>query len=103
MLTRKEPRDFVHIDEFWPADAGWESYFVDHKVWVFVDDYRAEIIGDEDYSRIIIHAGNNTGWIFHRRLKDKANVHDTLSVINIPVSEKQLGNLGFTRWQESYL
>lgn len=93
----------MHVDELWNADVYWPNYFLKKKVWVYADDYRAELTGDQDYSRIIIQAGNNEGWIFHRRLKDKHLVHNTLKQISLPVSEKQLLRLGFDRWQENYL
>ena len=101
-LTRKAPRDFVHVDGLWPADSDWASYYIGSKVWVFADEYHADLVGDEYYSRIIIYAGNGEGWIYHRRLTDKANVQKTLSKIQVPVSEKQLEMLGFTRWQEEF-
>lgn len=92
---RKTPRDFVHIDEFWDADEHWPRYFLAQKVWVFVDEYRAELTGDEDYSRICIHADNTHQWQYIRPLSSKQQVHQILSQIKQPVSEDQLQNLGF--------
>ncbi len=46
MLIRKQPRDFVHIDEFWEADAHWPTYYIGNKVWVFADEYHADLSGD---------------------------------------------------------
>ncbi len=97
--TRKTPRDFVHIDEFWEADNHWSHYYFNNTIWIYVDEYRAELTGDADYARIIIHSGNNRGWIFSRRLHEKSIVLNVLSEIDIPVSEKQLKGLGFNIWQ----
>ncbi len=102
-LTRKAPRDFVHIDELWAADSAWPQYFLQQSVWVYADEYRAELTGDEDYMRIIIHSGENQGWIFNRRLKEQAKVHEVLKKIAIPVSEQQLENLGFAMWKDDYI
>ncbi|CAA0118163.1 Uncharacterised protein [Halioglobus japonicus] len=103
MLSHKTPRDFIHLDEFWEADQHWGRYFVSNNVWVYVDEYRAELPGDEDYSRIIIHGGDDTGWIYSRRLNDRDKVQQTLEAIKRPVSARQLANLGFTPWQTSYV
>ena len=48
MLARKAPRDFIHVDEFWEADEYWNHYFISSSVWVYADEYRAELPGDED-------------------------------------------------------
>ena len=61
MATRKEPRDFVQLNEFWQADTSWPQYFYQHKVWVYADEYHTDLIGDESYSRIVIHGGHNQG------------------------------------------
>ena len=101
MLTKKKPRDFVHIDEFWVADNHWPHYYFRNMVWVYADEYRAELCGDEAYSRIIITAGNDIGWLFTRALEEKCLVNSTLKAIKKPVSEDQLASLGFTRWKNS--
>ena len=95
MLTRKEPRDFVHLDEFWVADDLWKSYFLGQKIWVFVDEYRGGLPGDLDYSRIVIHQGDDKGWLYSRRLEEQREVHGVLEKIIVPVSETQLKALGF--------
>lgn len=99
MLMRKTPRDFVHVDDLWEADDQWSQYFIAQKVWVYVDEYRAELAGDQDYSRIIVHAASEQGWMFKRPLKDKAAVEAVLKKITRPVSQSQLVQLGFTQWQ----
>jgi hypothetical protein len=98
-LTRKKPRDFVHIDELWDADDLWPQYFIQQSVWIYSDEYRAELTGDEDYIRIVIHSGTNQGWLFSRRLEDKKTVEKVLNKITIPISEKQLKDLGFVIWK----
>jgi hypothetical protein len=103
MQRGKQPRDFVHVDEFWEADEHWPRYYIGNKVWVFADEYRAELAGDEDYSRIIIHSNHDTGWLFSRRLKDKSTVEQALQAIQLPVSEQQLEAIGFTRWTDFYI
>lgn len=95
---RKTPRDFVHVDEFWQADEQWKKYYIQQKVWVYCDEYRAELPGDQTYSRIIIHSASDQGWMFHRPLSEKDLVHRTLDKIALPVSEQQLEYLGFTPW-----
>lgn len=95
MHGRKAPRDFVHVDELWQADEGWASYFIGGRVWVFADEYRAELSGDEDYSRILVQAGDDRSWIYTRPLAKKAEVAKTLDAIERPVSEKQLARIGF--------
>ncbi len=103
VLSRKQPRDFVHIDEFWEADASWPHYYVHNHVWIYADEYRAELVGDEDYSRIIINAGNDQGWIYSRRLTERDKVLQVLQQIERPVSELQLQEMGFSRWAESHI
>ena len=103
MRWRKQPRDFVQIDEFWEADDNWPAYYIDNKVWVYADQYAAEIIGDEDYSRIVIHSGHDKGWLYSRSLEDKHTVQQVLQAIKIPVSEQQLVDIGFIRWKDSYI
>lgn len=98
---RKQPRDFVHVDELWDADKHWQSYFIAHKLWVYVDEYRAELTGDQDYSRIIVHSAPERGWVFKRRLSEKALVETVLEKIQRPVSELQLEKLGFKEWSGS--
>lgn len=99
----KSPRDFVHIDELWKADLHWPDYFLADKLWVFVDEYRPGLIGDEDYCRIVIHAGNNWGWLFTRSLTGKGDVDKTLAAITQPVSQVQLQKLGFIPWHNEYI
>jgi hypothetical protein len=102
-LSRKQPRDFVYLDEFWPADANWSHYYLDDQVWVYLDEYRAELIGDGDYCRIIINAGNDYGWIYKRNRVEKAKVLEVLGRIQRPVSEVQLQEIGFTRWSDGHI
>ena len=103
MFAGKKPRDFIYVDEFWEADEYWSRHFIGGKVWVYADEYRAELPGDEHYSRIVIHGGNDGGWIYSRRLDDKQEVQKTLLAIDRPVSELQLAQLGFKPWQSTYL
>ena len=98
----KSPRDFVHVDEFWEAAPDWPSYFIGNKVWAFCDEYRAELIGDQDYCRIVVHAGDHTGMIYKRRLSERANVEHVLQQIHQPVARQQLLDLGFSHWRDSY-
>ena len=103
MLTRKEPRDFVHLDEFQVADDLWKSYFLGKKIWIFVDEYRGVLPGDLDYSRIVIHRGDDKGWLYSRRLEEQREVHGVLEKIIVPVSEAQLKALGFIQWEGGYI
>ncbi|MEH6593745.1 MAG: hypothetical protein V7746_25985 [Halioglobus sp.] len=96
---RKSPRDFVHIDEFWEADDRWNQYYFRKKVWVYFDEYRAELPGDETYSRIIIRSAEDEGWLFSRSLCEKSIVQKTVAKITQPVSEQQLKELGFSAWR----
>lgn len=91
------------VDELREADEHWDSYFISNKVWIYADEYRAELTGDEDYSRIIIHSDANEGWLYSRRLEDKQQVQATLAAIEIPVSEQQLQALGFIKWKDAYI
>ena len=90
MYGRKSPRDFVHMDELWEADGRWPSYFIANSVWVYADEYRAELAGDQDYSRILIHAGDDNGWQYRRPLAEKRQVAKVLESIDRPVSQQQL-------------
>jgi hypothetical protein len=103
MRVRKQPRDFVQLDELWEADEHWPGYYIEQKVWVYADEYHAELAGDEDYSRIIVQSSDDAGWLLSRRLKDKNTVKQALQAIQRPVCEQQLEELGFTRWKDSYL
>lgn len=98
-LSRKSPRDFVHKDDLVDADDYWASYFIGQSVWVYADEYRAELPGDRNYCRIVVTAGNDQGWQYERSLADKQQVLDTLASLVAPLSECQLQALEFTRWQ----
>lgn len=98
-LSRKTPRDFVHLDELVDADEYWESYFIGQSVWVYSDEYRAELPGDRNYCRIVVTAGNDQGWQYERSLTNRQQVLDTLGCLVAPLSESQLQALEFTRWQ----
>lgn len=102
-MIRKKPRDFVQVDELWVADEDWPCYFLENKIWVFVDEYHGGLMGDEDYSRIVIHSGDSSGWLYSRNLQNKQQVHEALMSIRRPVAEHQLKQLGFIRWHESYI
>lgn len=99
---RKAPRDFVHIDEFWEAENDWPRYFIGTKVWVYYDEYNAELIGDEDYCRIIVHSSSADGLIYKRRLSERSMLDEVLKKIERPVSPKQLVDLGFEPWHGGY-
>ena len=99
---RKAPRDFVHLDELWEAGTDWPRYFINKKVWVYYDEYNAELIGDEDYCRIIVHSGNTDGLIVKRPLSDRVVLDEILERIQRPVSERQLVDLGFRWWRGDY-
>ncbi|MEE4192512.1 MAG: hypothetical protein V2I66_13105 [Halieaceae bacterium] len=99
---RKSPRDFVQVDELWEADGQWSSYFIRRQVWVFADEYRAELPGDQDYSRILIHAGPDSAWQYRRKLAEKQEVARVLAAIREPVSQQQLSDLGFSPWDGDY-
>ncbi len=98
LLFRKRPRDLVHLDEFWPADENWPSYYLSSLVWIYFDEYGAELIGDEDYCRIIINSGNDSGWVYRRPIAERYDVLSKLEAVKIPISEDQLFSLGFIRW-----
>lgn len=97
-LTKKQPRDFVLIDELWPAAHDWTSSFPGEKVWVFMDEYWATLPGDQDYRRLIISGGEGNGWVYKRPLNDKEDVAQMLLKIRTPVRQKQLKDLGFKAW-----
>lgn len=99
--TRKSPRDSVFVDEFREADAHWAQYFIGNKVWLFMDEYRAELAGDEDYIRIIVSSSADEGWLFSRRLDEHELVHSIMRSLNSPIAENQLVALGFERFSES--
>jgi len=99
-LQRKEPRDFVFVDELRDADENWPEYFFSRKVWVYMDEYRAELIGDEDYARILIYVSATKGWQYSNPLKDRAKTHSVLSSLQSPISIQQLVALGFKPWHE---
>ena len=97
-LSRKKPRDFVHMDELVAADEDWPSYFIGRSVWVYADEYRAELPGDRNYCRIIITAGGDQGWYYQRPLQDRDEVLGTLDSLNDPLSVRHLKTLNFTSW-----
>jgi hypothetical protein len=99
--TRKTPRDSVFVDEFREADEHWAQYFIGNKVWLFMDEYRAELAGDEDYIRIIVFSSADEGWQFSRRLDERERVHSILHSLKSPIAENQLVALGFERFSGS--
>lgn len=102
LLATKKPRDFVHIDEFWRADSHWARYFIGNTVWVYYDEYHPGLIGDEDYCRIIVHAGNTDGLIYKRPLSEQHTLDNVIEKIEHPLSEQQLLDLGFKWWHGTY-
>jgi hypothetical protein len=62
----QSPRGFVQLDVRWKADLPWPDYFLTDKLWGSVDEYRPDLIGDEDYCRTVIHAGKNWGCSIYR-------------------------------------
>ncbi len=100
MLTSKKPRDFVLNDELWPADSHWSNYFPGQRVWILMDEYHAQLPGDQNYCRIIVSDGNSYGWIYSRPIVEKQHVETVLQNIELPVSEHQLSKLGFLPWSE---
>lgn len=103
MASRKRPRDFVFIDDFWDADEAWDEYYLNQSVWVFMDEYHATLAGDEDYCRIIVYSSSDRGWKYSRRLKEREHVHAVSEAIKKPVSEKNLMALGFEPWSGAYI
>jgi|TARA_R110000772_G_C13306656_1_gene439430 hypothetical protein len=87
------------MDQLVDADNHWNSYFVDQSVWVYADEYRAELPGDRDYCRIIVTAGDSQGWYYERSLSERQQVLETLESLQWPLSEHQLGRLNFRRWR----
>jgi hypothetical protein len=57
----KEQLAWVKDEQFWRADSSWSAYFIGNSVWVYYDEYNAQLIGDEDCCRIIVHSGNTYG------------------------------------------
>ncbi|CAA0124480.1 Uncharacterised protein [BD1-7 clade bacterium] len=92
---RKRPRDFVELDALWAADADWPSYFIQQKVWVYMDRYRAELAGDSDYCRILVRHADDEGWVYLRPWNEWEAVESLLDSITLPVSITQLEQLGF--------
>lgn len=97
-LSRKQPRDFVLIDELWPAAHDWSNLYPGKKVWVFMDEYWAALPGDQSYRRLIISPGEGEGWIYKRALRDKEDVAQTLLRIQSPIRQSQLKDLDFKPW-----
>jgi hypothetical protein len=92
----------VHIDEFWEAANDWSGYFIGRNVWVYYDEYNAELIGDEDYCRIIVHISSTKGLILKRRLSARTALDEVVENIERPVSRRQLMGMGFQWWCGSY-
>ena len=90
------------MDEFREAGDDWPSTFIGDKLWLFCDEYRAELTGDQDYCRIVVHAGNDSGMIYRRPLAERENVREILELIDQPVDRRQLLELGFSSWRDSY-
>lgn len=101
-ITRKQPRDFVYIDELWEANSDWPSFFIDQKVWVLYDEYQAQLPGDQDYCRIVIQYDEDCGWILRKPIFEKESIEIAVQSITQPVSQKQLLALGFIRWYGRY-
>lgn len=94
---RKTPRDFVQLDEMWDGAPDWESYFLHTSVWVYADTFRAELAGDNDYARIVIHGGDGINWIYSVPLAQSHRLNNVLGEIEKPVKQSQLEILGFER------
>ncbi len=92
---RKSPRDFVEVDDLWPAASDWPSYFIQQKVWVYMDRYRAELAGDQDYCRILIRHSDDEGWEYRRPWEEWETVEMLFGKIQQPVAIEQLKSLGF--------
>lgn len=102
MMQGKQPRDFVHFDGLVEGDSQWDNYFIGTQHWMFYDEYRAELPGDQDYCRIIVHTRNDQGLVLLRPLREKRQVERVFSEISKPISKCQLLALGFTAWTGGY-
>lgn len=94
-LIRKEPRDFIWLDEFREAGPDWPEVYPGHQVWLNVHEYNAELAGDVSHLRLTISGGAGVNLVWETN-PDAAHVlQRKLSGLQQPLSYSALKHQGF--------
>lgn len=95
-LIRKQPRDFVWLDEFQLALNDWPEHYPGNQVWVNLHEYKASLAGDASYLRLLISGAHNCNLIWQTTPDGAHDLQRLLANIKPPLSFDTLRNLGFS-------
>lgn len=93
---RKQPRDFIWLDELKSADLDWPELYPGHKVWIHLHEYRATLNGEFSHLKLVISGGSDCFLIWNTTPDATHEMQKVLSSLEEPLSYKQLVASGFT-------
>lgn len=99
-LTRKQPRDFVWLDEFQPAVNDWPESYPGNKVWLNIHEYKATLAGDASYLRLLISGSHNCNLVWQTKPDAAHELARLMSSISQPLSFASLKTLGFRYYED---
>ncbi len=94
-LIRKQPRDFIWLDDLIQADSDWPDNYPGHQVWINLHEYKATLAGDSSYLKLLISGGNNCNLVWQTTPDGSHELQRILKKITPPLSFKTLKALGF--------
>lgn len=94
-LTRKQPRDFIWLDEFQNAVNDWPDSYPGNKVWINIHEYKATLAGDASYLRLLISGSHNCNLVWQTKPDSAHELKRMMTSITHPLSFKSLKEMGF--------
>jgi hypothetical protein len=95
-LIRKQPRDFIWLDEFKLADNDWPEQYPGNQVWINLHEYKATLAGDASYLRLLISGGHNCNLVWQTTPDATHDLQRLMKKLTLPLSFNSLQKLGFT-------
>lgn len=94
-LIRKQPRDFIWLDEFQTADKDWPKHYPGNQVWVNIHEYKATLAGDASYLRLLISGDHNCNLVWQTTPDAPHDLQRITRQLRTPISFIALQALGF--------
>jgi hypothetical protein len=94
-LIRKQPRDFIWLDEFQLADDDWPENYPGGRIWINLHEYKATLAGDASYLKLLLSGGQSCNLVWKSTPDAAHDLQRILQRLTQPLSFINLQKQGF--------
>lgn len=100
-MIRKQPRDFIWLDEFQKALGDWPESYPGSKVWINIHEYKATLTGDASYLRLLISGAHDCNLVWQTAPEAGHVLKKVMASITHPLSFESLKAQGFQYYEDN--